>query len=76
MRGRLARRLQAVLVSPVLRRVGFHLHRLTAGMERGFFLRLMLGLFAVVAVASVLVTAVEGERDSVGTVASSFAATY
>ena len=76
MRGRLARRLEHMVVSPVLRRIGFHLQRLTAGIERGFFLRLMLGLFAVVAVASVLVTAIEGRRDSVGTVAESFGATF
>ena len=48
MRGRLARRLNGLFLSPVLRRIGFHVHRLTAGIERGFFLRLMLGLFAVV----------------------------
>ena len=76
MRGRLARRLNGLFLSPVLRRIGFHVHRLTSGIERGFFLRLMLGLFAVVAVASVLVTAIEGERDSVGAAAESFGATF
>ena len=62
-------------LSPVLHRIGFHLHRLTGGIERGFFLRLTLGLFAVVAIASVLVTAIEGRRDSVGAAAESFGAT-
>ena len=76
MRRRLAHRLQAVFVSPIIRRVGFHLNRLTAGMERGFFLRLLLGLFAVVAIASVVVTAIEGRRDSVAGVAESFGATF
>lgn len=76
MRGRLTRRLSGLFLSPVLRRVGFHLQRLTSGIERGFFLRLMLGLFAVVGVASVLVTAIEGRHDSVGGVAESFGATF
>ena len=76
MRGRLAHRLSGMFSSPVLRRIGFHVQRLTSGMERGFFLRLMMGLFAVVGVASVLVTAIEGERDSVGSVTESFGATF
>ena len=76
MRERLARRLNDLFLSPVLRRIGFHIHRLTSGMERGFFLRLMLGLLAVVAIASVLVTAIEGSRESVGAVAEDFGATF
>ncbi|MCF6376203.1 NAD-binding protein [Nocardioides KLBMP 9356] len=76
MRGRLAHRLQAVFVSPIIRRVGFHLNRLTAGMERGFFLRLLLGLLAVVGLAAVVVTAIEGRHDSVGGVAESFGASF
>ena len=76
MSGRLACLLQQMFLSPVLRRIGFHLQRLTAGIERGFSPRPMLGLFAVVAIASVVVTAVEGRRDSVGSVAESFGATF
>ena len=76
MKRRLARRLDAMFSSPLLRRIGYHVHRLTSGMERGFFLRLMLGLLAVVALATILVTVIEGPRDSVGAVLESFGATF
>jgi voltage-gated potassium channel len=76
MKGRLARRLDRLFSSPLLRRIGFHVHRITSGVERGFFLRLMLGLLAVVAIASVLVTVFEGPRESVGDIVGSFGASF
>ena len=51
---------------PLLRRVAYHARRLTGGADRGFFLRLILGLAAVVGVAALLVTLAEGPRDTVG----------
>ncbi|MBV9832749.1 MAG: potassium channel protein [Marmoricola sp.] len=76
MKRRLARRLDALFSSPLLRRIGYHVRRLTSGMERGFFLRLVLGLLAVVALATILVTVIEGPHDSVGALLESFGATF
>ena len=76
MRGRLARRLDRLFATPLLRRMGYHVRRFSSGMERGFFLRLLLGLLAVVVLASVLVTVVEGPREGVGELLGSFAASF
>lgn len=75
-RGRLGRRIRAFVSVPLLRRFAFHLRRLTGEVDRGFFLRLFLGLTTVVFVAALLVAAVEGPRDGLraflGSLGSSF----
>jgi voltage-gated potassium channel len=74
--GRLRRRIGASLALPLARRVGYHLRRLTAGLERGFFLRLAFGLASVVLLAAVLVTAVEGPRHGAGAMGSKLAESF
>jgi voltage-gated potassium channel len=66
MKGRLARRITALVAVPFLRRVGFHLRRLTGDLDRGFFIRLLLGLSGIVLLAALLVTVIEGPRKGVG----------
>ncbi len=66
MKGRLTRRIGAMIAVPVFARVGFHIRRLTGGIDRGFFIRLLLGLTTLVLVSAVLVALAEGPRDSVG----------
>jgi voltage-gated potassium channel len=65
-RGRLARRIGAVVAVPIFARLGFHVRRITGGVDRAFFIRLLLGLASIVLIASVLVAVAEGPRDSVG----------
>jgi voltage-gated potassium channel len=61
---------------PLLRRVAFHVRRLTGGADRGFFLRLLGGLAGVVLVAALLVSVVEGPRDSISAFAGKLAASF
>jgi voltage-gated potassium channel len=63
MKGRVKRRITAFVAVPFLRRVSFHLQRITGGVDKSFFLRLFLGLFSFVLVAAVLVTVIEGPKD-------------
>jgi len=76
MRRRIARLVSTVFSVPVLRRLAFHVDRMTRNVDRHFFLRLFAGLFGIVFVAAVLVTLIEGPRESfrdfVSTLASSF----
>jgi voltage-gated potassium channel len=74
--GRIARRISTFVAAPLLRRFAFHLHRITGGVDRGFFIRLFLGLAGVVFLAAVLVTAMEGPKESIGGVASKFSASF
>jgi voltage-gated potassium channel len=60
------RRVRANLSLPIFRRISFHLKRLTGNADRGFFVRLFLGLVAVVFVAAILVTVIEGPHWRVG----------
>ncbi len=67
MANRVGRRVAAVLfAAPLVRRVSYHLRRITGGLDARFFFRLFGGLFGFVLVASVLVTVIEGPRDSPG----------
>jgi voltage-gated potassium channel len=66
MKGRLARRIGAVVAVPIFARLGFHLRRLAGDVNPAFFLRLFLGLGTLVMIAAVLVAVAEGPRDSVG----------
>ena len=63
MRRRLARRIGAVVAVPLLARLGFHVRRITGGLDRSFFFRLLLGLGGIVLVAALLVAAAEGSGD-------------
>ncbi len=76
MRERVRRRLAGLFNVPLLHRISFHIKRITGGADRGFFLRLMLGLTAVVAVAALLVALVEGPKDSVGAFAGKLAESF
>lgn len=66
MKGRLTRRIGAIVSVPIFARLGFHIRRITGGVDRGFFTRLIIGLGGIVLVASILVAVAEGPRDSVG----------
>ena len=66
MRRRFSRLIRVAFAAPMLRRLGFHVSRLTRNVDRSFFLRLFLGLFGIVLVAALLVTMIEGPRTSVG----------
>jgi voltage-gated potassium channel len=66
MRRRFARAMSVVFAAPMLRRIAFHVQRLTHNVDKHFFWRLFLGLFGIVLVASLLVTLIEGPRDSAG----------
>jgi voltage-gated potassium channel len=66
MKQRLSRRIGAIITVPFLARLGFHVRRIGGGIDRAFFLRLLLGLGTIVLVAAVLVAVAEGPRDSLG----------
>jgi voltage-gated potassium channel len=69
---RLPRRISAWFNVPLLSRLGFHVRRMTGGLERGFFLRLLVGVGGFVVVAAALLTVIEGPRHSVGGMFSKF----
>ena len=66
MRRPFSRVLRVAFAAPFLRRLVYHVGRLTNHVDRGFFLRLFLGLFGIVLAAALLVTVIEGPRDSAG----------
>ena len=66
MKRRLTRRIGAIVAVPILARLGFHVRRITGGLDRAFFIRLLVGLGGIVLVAAVLVAVAEGPRDSIG----------
>lgn len=76
MKRRVRSTLSAVFAAPLLRRLAFHVDRLTANVDRAFFLRLFSGLFGIVLIAALLVTAIEGPRDSVGEFFHSLASSF
>jgi voltage-gated potassium channel len=69
---RLRAHVAALFNVPLLSRLGFHVRRMTGGLERGFFLRLAVALSSFVLVAAGLLTAIEGPHDDVGGVVSKF----
>jgi voltage-gated potassium channel len=71
MRGRFSRRMAVVFGSPLLRRFGFHLRRLTGDVDRGFFLRLLVGLVGFVVLAAIAVTLLEKPKADLGEASSS-----
>lgn len=70
--GRWRRRTGAIVGMPIIARLAFHVRRMTGGLERGFFLRLFVGLFAFVLAAALLVTLVEAPRWEPGELAAKF----
>jgi voltage-gated potassium channel len=66
MKGRIRGVFEIAFAAPLLRRVAFHVGRLTGAVDRGFFLRLFLGLVSIVLVAALLVTLIQGPRDGIG----------
>src|SRR6188472_1676714 len=76
MRRRIKHFFSAVFSVTVLRRLAFHVDRLTHNVDRGFFLRLFLSLFGIVLVAALLVTVIEGPRTSVGAFFSSLSNSF
>ncbi|TXL60668.1 potassium channel family protein [Aeromicrobium terrae] len=66
MRRRISGRIGVLAVVPFFRRLGFHVRRLTGGVDHSFFVRLFGALAAIVLTASVLVALSEGPRDDVG----------
>jgi voltage-gated potassium channel len=65
MRRRIASVLKLTFAAPLLRRLGFHINRLTHNIDRSFFVRLVFGLFGIVLLGALLVTLIEGPRDGV-----------
>lgn len=51
---------------PVFRRVGFHAHRISDGLDLHFFRTLVISLLSIVVVATVVVTVLEPEKRSLG----------
>ena len=76
MAGRWGARVAAVFSSPFLRRVSFHVHRITGGFDPRFFLRLFVGLVGFVLIAALLVTLIEGPRDNPGRFAGKLSASF
>lgn len=76
MRLRIGRRLSALVSAPLFRRLGFHLRRMTGEVDVHFFIRLFVGLAALVLLASLVVTVVEGPRASIGEFLDSLAAGF
>ncbi len=66
MRTRWRNRISEVFAVPIFRRIAFHLRRIGGELDRGFFLRLGVGLGAIVTIAALIVTAIEGPHKSVG----------
>ena len=69
---RIRKRIAALLNFPLLSRLAFHLQRITGGLKRGFFLRLLVALSSFVVLAAVLVTLLEGPHDDVGSAMRKF----
>ncbi len=73
---RVSARIRAVFATPALTRVGYHLRRFAGGLERGFYIRLALGLAACVSVAALVVTLVENRKDGVTGLISTFSDSF
>ena len=58
MRTRWRNRISEVFAVPIFRRIAFHLRRIGGELDRGFFLRLGVGLGAIVTIAALIVTAI------------------
>ena len=56
-------RLRGLFDSPILRRIRWHMHRVAGKIDRRFFTSLLTGLFLLVALAALVVWAVETDRS-------------
>ncbi len=63
--------LRALREIPVIRRVGFHMQRLSEGLDLHFFRTLVIALTGIVVVATAAVTALEPEKRSLSGLADS-----
>jgi voltage-gated potassium channel len=66
MKRRLTGRIGVLVAVPLIRRIGFHVRRLTGGVDNSFYVRLLVGLSGIVIIAAALVAVAEGPHDSVG----------
>lgn len=66
MAGRVRSRVRALTAVPFIHRVAFHFERITGATDARFFVRPLLGLAVIVAIAATAVAVIEGPRDSIG----------
>jgi len=66
------RPLQALFAAPLLRRIGFHARRIGGEMDRHFFSSLLTAVVGFVAVAAVMITFIEPEKQTLAGFGSSF----
>ncbi|HEX7067511.1 MAG TPA: NAD-binding protein, partial [Candidatus Limnocylindria bacterium] len=64
--------LRSLFAAPLLRRIGFHARRITSQMDRHFFTSLLTAVIGFVVVASLGVTLLENEKQSIAGFGSSF----
>lgn len=64
--------LQAIFAAPFLRRIGFHARRIGGEMDRHFFTSLITAVVGFVIVAAIVITLLEGEKQSLAGFGSSF----
>jgi voltage-gated potassium channel len=55
----LAAPLRGIFLAPLMRRLGFHVKRMTGGLDRHFFLSLLVPVLGFVIVAAIAVTLIE-----------------
>jgi len=60
----ITRPLQAIFAAPFLRRIGFHARRIGGEMDRHFFTSLITAVVGFVAVAAVVITFIETDKQS------------
>ncbi len=58
--------LGGLFAAPFMRRIGFHIRRVTGGLDRHFFLSLLIPVIGFVVVAAVVVTLAEDEKRTFG----------
>lgn len=68
----ITRPLQAIFAAPFLRRIGFHARRIGGEMDRHFFTSLISAVVGFVVVATIVVTLLEDEKQSLAGFGSSF----
>ena len=68
----ITRPLRAIFDGPFLRRIGFHARRIGGEMDRHFFTSLLTAVVGFVVIAAVIVTLIEGDKQSLAGFGSSF----
>ncbi len=64
--------LRALFAAPFMRRVGFHMRRMTGGLDRHFFISLLLPIVGFVVIAAAAVTLLEEDKRTFGGFGSTF----